>query len=140
MHLHDALGRPHQCGTIQLDFQLPLRFDLQYKGYRPWLSPPPLPLTAPHTEPTLHTLPHQRVFLVTGSDWAQVMRLSPFTHSPSSKAGRYPRVSSPYSSSSAWFCGKAVGSAGRKLWGEMVSHWPPEFCSSLQPESSCLRF
>lgn len=32
MHLHDALGRPHQCGTIQLDFQLPLRFDLQYKG------------------------------------------------------------------------------------------------------------
>lgn len=34
VHLHDALGRPHQCGTIQLDFQLPLRFDLQYKGYR----------------------------------------------------------------------------------------------------------
>ncbi|XP_077883768.1 threonine--tRNA ligase, mitochondrial isoform X1 [Ictidomys tridecemlineatus] len=32
VHLHDALGRPHQCGTIQLDFQLPLRFNLQYKG------------------------------------------------------------------------------------------------------------
>ncbi|XP_021570876.1 threonine--tRNA ligase, mitochondrial isoform X3 [Carlito syrichta] len=32
VHLHDALGRPHQCGTIQLDFQLPLRFGLQYKG------------------------------------------------------------------------------------------------------------
>uniref|UniRef100_A0A8C5VJE4 threonine--tRNA ligase n=1 Tax=Microcebus murinus TaxID=30608 RepID=A0A8C5VJE4_MICMU len=32
VHLHDALGRPHQCGTIQLDFQLPLRFDLQFKG------------------------------------------------------------------------------------------------------------
>ncbi|XP_037354839.1 threonine--tRNA ligase, mitochondrial isoform X2 [Talpa occidentalis] len=32
VHLHDALGRPHQCGTVQLDFQLPLRFDLQYKG------------------------------------------------------------------------------------------------------------
>ncbi|XP_044770094.1 threonine--tRNA ligase, mitochondrial isoform X3 [Neomonachus schauinslandi] len=32
VHLHDALSRPHQCGTIQLDFQLPLRFDLQYKG------------------------------------------------------------------------------------------------------------
>ncbi|XP_077012247.1 threonine--tRNA ligase, mitochondrial isoform X1 [Tamandua tetradactyla] len=32
VHLHDALGRPHQCGTIQLDFQLPLRFDLQYRG------------------------------------------------------------------------------------------------------------
>uniref|UniRef100_A0A7N5JE30 threonine--tRNA ligase n=1 Tax=Ailuropoda melanoleuca TaxID=9646 RepID=A0A7N5JE30_AILME len=32
VHLRDALGRPHQCGTIQLDFQLPLRFGLQYKG------------------------------------------------------------------------------------------------------------
>ncbi|KAG8509228.1 Threonine--tRNA ligase, mitochondrial [Galemys pyrenaicus] len=42
VRLHDALGRPHQCGTIQLDFQLPLRFDLQYKGYGPgppWPSP-----------------------------------------------------------------------------------------------------
>eukprot|EP01056_Protomagalhaensia_sp_Gyna25_P005156 Protomagalhaensia_sp_Gyna_25__5155@NODE_607_length_3022_cov_517_312772_g470_i0_p1_GENE_NODE_607_length_3022_cov_517_312772_g470_i0NODE_607_length_3022_cov_517_312772_g470_i0_p1_ORF_typecomplete_len789_score189_37tRNAsynt_2b/PF00587_25/5_6e03tRNAsynt_2b/PF00587_25/4_5e43tRNAsynt_2b/PF00587_25/0_2HGTP_anticodon/PF03129_20/2e16tRNA_SAD/PF07973_14/1_8e09TGS/PF02824_21/4_2e09_NODE_607_length_3022_cov_517_312772_g470_i06052971 len=29
--LFDALGRGHQCGTVQLDFQLPLRFDLQYK-------------------------------------------------------------------------------------------------------------
>lgn len=28
--LFDALERSHQCGTIQLDFQLPLRFDLQY--------------------------------------------------------------------------------------------------------------
>ena len=27
----DALKRPHQCGTIQLDFQLPIRFNLQYK-------------------------------------------------------------------------------------------------------------
>lgn len=26
----DALRRPHQCGTIQLDFQLPERFDLGY--------------------------------------------------------------------------------------------------------------
>jgi len=26
----DALGRKHQCGTIQLDFQLPIRFNLQY--------------------------------------------------------------------------------------------------------------
>ncbi|KAM8786561.1 threonine--tRNA ligase, mitochondrial isoform 2-T2 [Rhynchonycteris naso] len=32
VHLQDALGRPHQCGTVQLDFQLPLRFDLQYRG------------------------------------------------------------------------------------------------------------
>lgn len=40
VRLHDALGRPHQCGTIQLDFQLPLRFDLQYKGY----GTPPVPV------------------------------------------------------------------------------------------------
>lgn len=29
--LKDSLNRTHQCGTIQLDFQLPLRFNLQYK-------------------------------------------------------------------------------------------------------------
>lgn len=28
----DALRRKFQCATIQLDFQLPIRFDLQYKG------------------------------------------------------------------------------------------------------------
>lgn len=27
----DAMKRPHQCGTVQLDFQLPIRFNLQYK-------------------------------------------------------------------------------------------------------------
>jgi threonyl-tRNA synthetase len=27
----DALRRQHQCGTVQLDFQLPIRFNLQYK-------------------------------------------------------------------------------------------------------------
>ena len=26
----DAMDRVHQCATIQLDFQLPIRFDLQY--------------------------------------------------------------------------------------------------------------
>lgn len=31
-HLHDSLGRSHQCGTIQLDFQLPQRFKLFYIG------------------------------------------------------------------------------------------------------------
>ncbi|HBP39150.1 MAG TPA: threonine--tRNA ligase [Clostridiales bacterium] len=31
-HLEDSLGRTWQCGTIQLDFQLPLRFDAQYTG------------------------------------------------------------------------------------------------------------
>jgi threonyl-tRNA synthetase len=25
------LKRAHQCGTVQLDFQLPIRFNLQYK-------------------------------------------------------------------------------------------------------------
>ncbi|KAF7458588.1 threonyl-tRNA synthetase family protein [Cryptosporidium felis] len=29
--LWDALKRRHQCGTIQLDFQLPIRFNLQYR-------------------------------------------------------------------------------------------------------------
>ena len=29
-HLKDCLGRPWQCGTIQLDFQLPERFELEY--------------------------------------------------------------------------------------------------------------
>lgn len=47
VHLHDALGRPHQCGTIQLDFQLPLRFDLQYKGYEPRPDQFPLRAAAP---------------------------------------------------------------------------------------------
>ncbi|KAK5648503.1 hypothetical protein RI129_003395 [Pyrocoelia pectoralis] len=28
----DALKRSHQCGTIQLDFQLPIRFNLSYKS------------------------------------------------------------------------------------------------------------
>lgn len=27
----DAMDRMHQCATVQLDFQLPIRFDLQYK-------------------------------------------------------------------------------------------------------------
>ncbi len=31
-HLQDSLGRTWQCGTIQLDFQLPLRFQLEYTG------------------------------------------------------------------------------------------------------------
>ena len=31
-HLTDCLGRTWQCGTIQLDFQLPERFELEYTG------------------------------------------------------------------------------------------------------------
>ena len=31
-HLTDCIGRTWQCGTIQLDFQLPERFELEYVG------------------------------------------------------------------------------------------------------------
>lgn len=31
-HLRDSIGRTWQCGTIQLDFQLPQRFELEYVG------------------------------------------------------------------------------------------------------------
>ena len=31
-HLEDSIGRTWQCGTIQLDFQLPQRFELDYVG------------------------------------------------------------------------------------------------------------
>ncbi len=31
-HLKDSIGRTWQCGTIQLDFQLPQRFDVSYIG------------------------------------------------------------------------------------------------------------
>lgn len=31
-HLKDALGRTWQCGTLQLDFQMPLKFNLKYMG------------------------------------------------------------------------------------------------------------
>jgi threonyl-tRNA synthetase len=30
--ISDALRRKHQCATIQLDFQLPQRFDLTFRG------------------------------------------------------------------------------------------------------------
>ncbi len=32
IHIRDSLGRSWQCGTIQLDFQMPKRFGLQYQG------------------------------------------------------------------------------------------------------------
>ena len=32
LHLQDSLGRKWQCGTIQLDFQMPARFGLAYVG------------------------------------------------------------------------------------------------------------
>jgi threonyl-tRNA synthetase len=32
IYLDDSLGRAWQCGTIQLDFQMPERFDLEYVG------------------------------------------------------------------------------------------------------------
>ncbi len=43
-HLNDCIGRTWQCGTIQLDYQLPERFDLTYVGqdgekHRPIMIP-----------------------------------------------------------------------------------------------------
>ena len=32
IHLEDCLGRTWQCGTVQMDFQLPQRFELTYDG------------------------------------------------------------------------------------------------------------
>jgi len=32
VRVYDALERPHQCATVQLDFNLPNRFDLSYTG------------------------------------------------------------------------------------------------------------
>ncbi len=32
IHLEDAIGRTWQCGTVQLDFQMPQRFELSYVG------------------------------------------------------------------------------------------------------------
>ena len=42
-HIKDSLGRDWQCGTIQLDFQMPERFDLTYVGednkeHRPFIG------------------------------------------------------------------------------------------------------
>mgnify|MGYP003204646699 CR=1 FL=1 len=31
-HLEDCIGRTWQCGTIQLDFQMPEKFDMTYIG------------------------------------------------------------------------------------------------------------
>nr|BAN16553.1 ADB6244 [Acytostelium subglobosum] len=35
IHITDVLKRSHQCATIQLDFQLPIRFELEYMGSGP---------------------------------------------------------------------------------------------------------
>ncbi|NLA95936.1 MAG: threonine--tRNA ligase, partial [Clostridiaceae bacterium] len=31
-HIREAIGRSWQCGTVQLDFQMPQRFELEYTG------------------------------------------------------------------------------------------------------------
>ena len=31
-HIKDCIGRTWQCGTVQLDFQMPIKFDLEYDG------------------------------------------------------------------------------------------------------------
>jgi threonyl-tRNA synthetase len=40
IHTTDALGRSHQCATIQLDFQLPKQFELEYQDDDGKLSRP----------------------------------------------------------------------------------------------------
>lgn len=40
IHIKDALKRSHQCATIQLDFQLPQRFGLQFKAQEGGEEPP----------------------------------------------------------------------------------------------------
>jgi len=40
IHVRDSLGRPWQTGTIQLDYQIPLRFGLKYQGPDGQLHPP----------------------------------------------------------------------------------------------------
>jgi threonyl-tRNA synthetase len=40
IHIRDSLGRPWQTGTIQLDYQQPLRFGLRYQGPDGQLHPP----------------------------------------------------------------------------------------------------
>lgn len=146
MHLHDALGRPHQCGTIQLDFQLPLRFDLQYKGYS---TLPPLPLAAhgiggeqlpllPLTlkinrssTPSLRGLKGNLGYTIGATSSIPSASLFP------SKAGRGPGASSPHSPSSSGFCGKDAGRAGRKPRGKMVRPLTPDSGLTLTPDSAC---
>lgn len=41
IQLKDALGRGHQCGTVQLDFQLPLRFNLKFQSEKGEAAPEP---------------------------------------------------------------------------------------------------
>ncbi|KAL0935252.1 threonyl-tRNA synthetase [Colletotrichum truncatum] len=42
--LHDSHGKSHQAGTIQLDFQLPQRFELEYHAPAPELEAQGVPL------------------------------------------------------------------------------------------------
>lgn len=98
MYLQDALGRPHQCGTIQLDFQLPLRFDLQYKGYRPCCplvpglpvdavgTTSPSALTLETTEPP--TVPHPPWSPNVSENW-QVASVAQFVPLPSFHSPRF---------------------------------------------------
>lgn len=42
IHIKDSLNRSHQCGTIQLDFNLPERFELEFQNKRGELERPVL--------------------------------------------------------------------------------------------------
>ncbi|EOD39697.1 threonine-tRNA ligase [Emiliania huxleyi CCMP1516] len=52
VQVYDALKRPHQCATAQLDFVLPMRFDLNP-------GPPSRATCAQHAAPLHHTPLHQ---------------------------------------------------------------------------------
>lgn len=54
--LRDANGKEHQTATIQLDFQLPRRFDLQYQASAEELESPPVSSTDPDL-PSSHRRP-----------------------------------------------------------------------------------
>lgn len=42
LHVHDAIGRSWQCGTIQLDMSLPMRFNLEYVSSDQGMSKRPI--------------------------------------------------------------------------------------------------
>eukprot|EP00658_Telonema_sp_P-2_P015067 TRINITY_DN15772_c0_g1_i4.p1 TRINITY_DN15772_c0_g1~~TRINITY_DN15772_c0_g1_i4.p1 ORF type:complete len:354 (-),score=103.41 TRINITY_DN15772_c0_g1_i4:481-1542(-) len=50
--VYDVMQREHQCATIQLDFQLPIRFNLQYKTASPTDQPEP-DVPAGHARPVM---------------------------------------------------------------------------------------
>ena len=57
--ISDALKRPHQCATIQLDFQLPERFNLSYITWDPYIH------IHTHTHVYVHTYMYINTYIHT---------------------------------------------------------------------------